>query len=84
VTSIVDDAVGRYTVNLTSAMANANYVVVGCAASGSIDPTTAQYSNLVATDRLAGSFQVRCVDSAGAGGYEDTPLTDIVVFGEPA
>ena len=86
VTSLTDNGVGDVTINLTSALANTSYAVVGSANSNSL--TNAQYVVNVAgggagsTLNLKSTTQVRVLTGSGSSGalvdYKDM---SVAIFG---
>jgi hypothetical protein len=75
VTSITDNGTGLYTVNFTTAFADANYSVVGSAIG-----TTSAYNNYVCGNGLAlqtGNCQVKTFQS---GGTFDSENVSVAIF----
>lgn len=78
VSSLVDNGVGQYTVNLTNSFANANYSVV----SSGFDPGTVRARSASAHALATGSFDIRGTDSGGAN--EDLNPCFSAAFGDLA
>ena len=78
VTSITDNGTGDYTVNITTALTDANYSIVG--SSGGQNSTTngAVYLLDQSTARTTSLFRVNIGNSVG--GAVDTPQINIAVF----
>jgi hypothetical protein len=75
VSSITKNATGDYTVNFSSALANANYVVAGSAQLDTPSPGASNYNVMVAVPRrsgakAAGSCRVVCEYPAGVALYD--------------
>jgi len=88
VSSITDNGIGDYTVNFTTAMFDANYVLGITGDSGvsvvndfSSIATVRQIWSPIAT-RLSSSIRIvtGAQDSNGGGGKEDFPLLSLVIF----
>lgn len=78
VSSVTDNATGRYTANLTSAMANSNYKVSGSA--GKTSTTASQEiifyaSNVTPTSPSTTAVGVKVVNSAGTAIQDATYVT---------
>ena len=75
VTSITDNAAGKYTMNFTTAMADANYATI---ATGSHTNSTsgAALSETSSNAPAAGSVQITLFD----GGYVDRDVVNIAIF----
>jgi len=78
VSSVTDNATGRYTANLTSAMANSNYEVSGSA--GKTSTTASQEiifygSNVTPTSPSTTAVGVKVVNSAGTAIQDATYVT---------
>ena len=74
VSSITDNGTGNYTVNFTTAMADANYSVqTSCIATASNAPRHTQYNTLTAS-----SVIVYCCDTAG--GVADPTSFSVAIF----
>jgi hypothetical protein len=74
VSSITDNGTGNYTVNFTTAMANANYAVVGTS-DGAVN---VQHAFVYIDTLTASSF--RFDNTAGPGGRVDPTTASAVVF----
>jgi hypothetical protein len=77
VSSITDNGVGDYTVNFTTAMADANYVVTGTM--GDYIPTNTARSVSVSTATAPTTSAVRIVN-IGTGGAEDQARVSVAIF----
>jgi phage-related tail fiber protein len=75
VTSITDNGTGDYTVNFTTAMADANYAAVVSSGDNSTNSTTARLS--ANTAYATSSFRFRTGTDAG---YTDTSLNNVAIF----
>ena len=78
VSSITDNGIGDYTVNMTTALPDANYAVVG--SSGGTSGTTqgAVYLLEQSTARTTSLFRVLTLNTAGS--LVDTPYIDVMVI----
>jgi len=77
VTSITDRGTGKYTVNLTTAMSNANYAVVATAQKGTTDDGYIMGgvgSNGYTSSAIQLTFQI------GGAGPDDVPVASAAVF----
>lgn len=73
VSSVTDNGTGDYTVNFSTAMADANYAV-----GGGLFFNTGYGSAMVVTSRLAGSVRVQSKDAGG--GLIDAVDSNIIIF----
>lgn len=78
VSSITDNGVGDYTVNITTAMPNTNYAVVGSSGGGAETSQGAVYLADNLTARTTTSFRILTINSAGS--VVDTPNIDVMVI----
>ena len=84
VNTITDNTTGNYTVNFTTAMADANYCVSGLAdqgnvAGGAVGDHNAYMSGGAPAGKTTSSVRVYCVD-AGTNGYADPTSASIAIF----
>ena len=79
VASITDNATGKYTVNFTTAMADANYALAGFSTFGA---NTAPASALSAGNDFAPSTSSCTVKSSNttSGGTQDAPYVCVAIF----
>jgi len=77
VSSITDNGVGDYTVNFTTALADANYCITGTM--GDYIPTNTARSVSVSTATAPTTSAVRIV-SIGTGGAEDQARVSVAIF----
>lgn len=78
VSSITDNGVGDYTVNITTAMPDTNYAVVGSSGGGAGTSQGAVYLADNLTARTTTSFRILTINSAGS--VVDTPNIDVMVI----
>jgi len=82
VTSVAANGTGRYYINLTTAMPNANYVTVtGLTAYYGFGQTDLRYPVHV-DGQATTQISVRCQQVANGGGYEDSRNVLLAVFGD--
>lgn len=79
VSSITDNGVGDYTVNFTTALADANYAVSGQAANPGTNAAIVSGPTLSVANQTATSFRANTVN-AGATGPGDQPVVHLVFF----
>lgn len=79
VSSITDNGVGDYTVNITNALADANFAVAGFATFGANDSPAAAFSagNLYAPTTT--SARVKASNTT-TGGTQDAPYVNVAFF----
>jgi hypothetical protein len=77
VSSITDNGTGDYTVNFTTALADANYSVAGSGEFGSI--STSDLRVIVVQTRAAGSTRIATTYANGVGGI-DIPGVHVQIF----
>lgn len=82
VSSITDDGVGQWTINLTTAMANANYCVVATAgATAGNSRFIAEFASTAFTySRSTTAFRVCVID--GGGSASDAEYVNAAIFGD--
>lgn len=78
VSSITDNGVGDYTVNFTTAMADANYCITGTASNTSAGGTAKSLT--VSETTAPTSSAVRLVTPLGTAGNVDTIYTSVAIF----
>ena len=78
VTSITDNGTGDYTVNITTALTDVNYSIVGSSGGQSSTTAGAVYLADQSTARTTSLFRVNIITTAGAN--VDTPQINIAVF----
>ena len=79
VTSITDNGTGNYTINITTAMSDTNYIAVGIAASNT---TLAQIYDGGLT-KTASAYQINTMfanNTTGGGGVVDSINVQIAIF----
>jgi hypothetical protein len=80
VSSVTRNSAGNYTVNFTTAMANANYagtIAVAYYTSGSAPSNVGEFW---AGTRTTSAYQIAMQNSA-ASGYQDSPFVSVCIFG---
>jgi len=80
VSSVTRNSAGNYTVNFTTAMANANYagtIATAYYASGSAPSNVGEFWS---GTRTTSAYQIAMQNSA-ASGYQDSPFVSVVIFG---
>jgi hypothetical protein len=87
VSSITDNNVGDYTVNFTTAFADANYVAaVSCTQrGGGSNPSNNTCigfgsTGTIEVDGLYTTTQLRLLSQTGGGGTKDVPTANVVIF----
>ena len=80
VSSITDNGTGDYTINFTSALANANYVITGSSGGQSSTSNGGVYQYDQATAKTTSAF--RMITITTSGGITDTPIIAVAVFGD--
>lgn len=78
VSSITDNGIGDYTVNMTTALPDANYAVVGSSGGASATSQGAVYLYEQSTARTTSLFRVLTLNTAFAP--IDTPYIDVMVI----
>jgi hypothetical protein len=78
VSSITDNGTGDYTVNMTTALSNANYSITGASGGAGSTSNGAVYLFDQSTARTTTLFRVAGITSAGV--VVDTPQMNIAVF----
>ena len=78
VSSITDNGTGDYTVNITTALTDVNYSIVGSSGGQSSTTAGAVYLADQSTARTTSLFRVNIITTAGAN--VDTPQINIAVF----
>jgi len=78
VSSITDNGTGDYTVNMTTAMSDANYSITGASGGANSTSNGAVYLADQATARTVNLFRVYMITPAGA--LADTPQINVAVF----
>ena len=78
VSSITDNGTGDYTVNMTNALADANYAITGASGGQASTSAGAMYLFDQSTARTTTLFRVAAINTAG--GTVDTPQMNISVF----
>lgn len=82
VSSITDNGTGDYTINFTSALANANYAVVGMAGRSTVgSPTDPDISITGASAMATTSFRIYTYPGV-SGTLTDFEIINLVVFGD--
>jgi hypothetical protein len=79
VSSITDNGTGDYTVNLTTAMQDANYACVGSCGFDGVSPAGADNVAIFPSVRTASSIRVRSLQTTN-NTYEDTDVMNVVFF----
>jgi len=80
VSSITDNGTGDYTINFTSALANANYVVTGTSGGQSNTSNGAVYQYDQATAKTTSACRILLINTSG--GVVDPPQIAVAVFGD--
>jgi hypothetical protein len=80
ITSVERTALGKFTVTMSTTMANATYIVAATAALNAA-PTAAQFCNVTALNKTTTTFELWVADSNGSV-FEDAVIIDAVVFGD--
>ena len=81
VSSITDDGVGRYLVNMTTALPDANYSVCGSAAGGGTNANGNVLARALSFTQTTSQFDVRSVNTANsATALVDSTLISVAVF----
>ena len=83
VSSVTRNGTGDYTLNFTTAMANANYVATCSArqltASGYLSVATDVNTSGVALTRTTSAYQIQCQNVVG--GLNDNPVMQVAILG---
>ena len=82
ISSVTRSSAGRYDVNFTTAMPDANYAVSAMLNGNSGTGTGAFNANGIwgANNRAVGSLRVEFYDAVGPSGYTDSALCDVAIF----
>jgi hypothetical protein len=81
VSSITDNNVGDYTINFTTAMPDANYVLAGDAAWNQSNIFAGVLTTTIDSTRTASAIRVRCENISGNGqNPSDSPFVCIAIF----
>lgn len=77
VSSITDNGVGDYTVNFTTALADANYAMAGNQLGGATSPGSGARALCPLTFNTS---SLRVIDTAGTGAAEDSLYVTVAIF----